>query len=162
MGMICIKSSSWVVQDVLQPIDDWVQKTEQKCKKWPWPLNWICDAVTFLVKVTIWITIHITVEVNKFICTVITGLIGLILYPFAAAIDSLCQKCYAMDWVKYWWLTIPRIEFVSSTPSADPGLTDYTFICHCRKDGDKNLVVTAKNQDEAAEMAKEECAKACG
>ncbi len=163
MALICTTVTTWVNQTVLDQVDTWVSQQEEKCKKKKWwnPATWICWFVTILVKVISWITRTILVPILKTICTVITGILGGILYPFAWAIDSVCQTCNAHQWVELWWLSPTKIKFVKKEESPNnPRHFDYTFICKC-KNGDKKIIVTASNDGEAAQLATVKCKATC-
>ncbi|MBK9632866.1 MAG: hypothetical protein IPO62_17730 [Saprospiraceae bacterium] len=161
MSLICTTVTTWVTQTVLDPVETWVSSQLQQCKNRPWPLNWLCWFVTILVKVIIWVTRYITVPILQTTCTVVTWIIGSIMLPFAAAIDALCLSCNALNWVNLWWITPTVITFVSKHESPNrPGYFDYTFTCNCKK-GKKDIFVTALNDDEAKDLAIEECKKLC-
>lgn len=162
MSLICTTVTTWVDKIVLKPVEKWVAEQQKKCKKWPWPLNWICQFVLVLVKLTIWITVNIIVPITQTTCVVITGVIGGILLPFGAAIDAVCQKCNVFNWINKWWITPTKITFVKMEKSSSvPGANDYTFKCKC-KQGNKEVVVIAVSDIEAQKKAVEACKEACG
>jgi hypothetical protein len=46
----CVETQEWLEEEVWKPVDDWVEKTEEKC---PWydPRRWLCWLVTTFVHV---------------------------------------------------------------------------------------------------------------
>ncbi len=161
MALICTTVTTWVTQTVLDRVDTLVNQQQQECKKWPWPLNWFCKVFWVLVMVTSWVARNILVPILHTTCVVITAILGGILYPFAWAIDAVCQTCNAHQWVELWWLTPTKITFVKREDSINnPGSFDYTFTCNC-KNGKKEIIVTATDDVEAAKLATDECKVAC-
>ncbi|MFZ6719576.1 hypothetical protein [Undibacterium sp. Ji49W] len=162
MSQICHVVTTWITTNVTEPVENWVSQQQKQCKKWPWPLNWICQMVMVLVKVIVWITKAVTTVVTTIVCTVITLVIGIILWIFSTLIDAFCQKCNATAWVKYWFLTLGKIKYISQAPSRTvPGSVDYVFDCGCKRDGGPRITVTATTDDDAAVKAKEACNKLC-
>jgi len=162
MALICTNITTFVLQEVTNPVSTWVEEQQQKCNSYPWPLNWLCWFVTVLVEVIIWVVDHILVPVIKVICMFITFVIGGVLLPFGAAIDALCQKCHAYDWIKDWFIGCAKIEGLTEKPSAtNPDEYDFTFRCNCTCFSNKTISISAKTEEEAFELAKIECEKAC-
>jgi len=164
MAIICDTVTSYIVKDILVPTEKWENQLEKQCKQLPWwnPLKWLCWFVVVLVKVVVWVTQHVTVPIVKSICVVVSGFVGTILLPFAAAYDAVFQtNCYQQILACY--ITPTAIEFVSSVPSAtEPGQMDYTFKCNCSDPAkSQQAQVTAFNDDQAAALVKEKCAKTC-
>lgn len=52
MAAVCKDYKKWVEEQVEKPVEEWVEKTEQKCKKRKWydPRRWLCWLVTTFVK----------------------------------------------------------------------------------------------------------------
>lgn len=65
---VCKDVEDWIEENVEQEI----KKQEQRCKKWPWPLSWLCSLVTFIAKVivTIW------TKIIRVVCEVVTVVIN--------------------------------------------------------------------------------------
>lgn len=161
MALICTTITTWVTQKVFDPIDTWVSQQQNECKNYPWPLNWFCEFVTVFVKIILWVARNILVAIFTVTCVLVTWLIGAILYPFAWAIDSICQTCNAHQWVEVWWLTPTNITFVKRENSVNTlGSFDYIFICNC-KTGKKEIIITATDDVEAAKLATAECKAVC-
>lgn len=151
MPLICTTVMNFVEEEVLEPVHTQVSQQQQKCKNYGWPLNWLCWFVTTLVLVVIWITRTIVVPISTTVCKFVSWT----LLPLAAVIDAICQKCHAMS-----LFFQPAIDHLGTQPSAIPGQYVYTFVCHCPK-GDIKIEVTAANDEEAAQKAKEACAGNC-
>ena len=65
---VCKDVEEWIEENVEQE----VAKQEQRCKKWPWPLSWLCSVVTFIVKV--WVTV--VRKIVRVVCEVINVVIN--------------------------------------------------------------------------------------
>lgn len=75
---ICRNVEDWIETNVVQQ----VRKQERRCKKWPWPLSWLCSLVTFLVDVvvTVWEkVIRVVCDVIVFAWSVVATIINAIL-----------------------------------------------------------------------------------
>lgn len=136
------------------------------CQTWYWVANVVCIVVTWIAKIVCILTVIVTVPICLIfeygVIPLVKGALFGLLAPFAAAIDAVCEKCNAYDWVKALFWSAGKIEFVKAEVSAtEPGQFDYTFVCHCSKKKDVEVLVTAANEDEAAIKAKEACADAC-
>ena len=162
MPLLCKSATTWVTKEIIEPVEQWVDKQEQKCKKYPWwdPRGWFCWFVTVTVKVTVWVTKKIVVPIIQVTCTVVSGFIFLLVAPFAAAIDALFQTSY-YDAVKAALATRSKITFVSKVPSGIGAFDYYNFNCECGDHSNHAITVSASNDDEAAKKARIECAKAC-
>ena len=161
MSMFCRTVTTWVTQVIYNPVNTWVTQQSTQCAKFPWPLNWLCWLVTTVILVVVWIAQNILKPITTVICIVIAGFIGIVLLPFAAAIDAACHKCTALNWVNYWLIMTAQITFVSvSNSTSQPGYFDYAFTCNC-KGGKKDIVVTAMNDADARKLAIAECKRIC-
>lgn len=103
---ICREVEEWITENVEQE----VKKQERRCKKWPWPLSWLCSLVTFIVRVIVTVTkkiVRVVCEVVSFLKNLAAALINLILaIPIWGA----------------WWRTV--INFFVSIASYIIGLAD--------------------------------------
>lgn len=85
MALSCKEQLSKVEEDVLQPIDTWVNEQvekcrNEKCKWWMLCLNkLVCWLVTVLVKVTVWVLTTVVRWVYITVCVVVTLVVGLLL-----------------------------------------------------------------------------------
>src|SRR5947209_17783226 len=144
---ICHTVTELVQQTIIDPVDNWVEEQQKTCSSRPWPLNWFCEFMTILVKVTSWITKHIVVPINKTICIAITGSTYVVLSPFIIAFPKID------DPIKKWLWTRPKIEYLGQTSTGA-----YRFRCNCGE-GAEIITVEAKDDEEAKELAIEECEK---
>lgn len=160
MPKICRTVITWVEEEVLEPIDQWVTQSQQVCQQYPWwdPRGWVCWLVTWLVRITVWITRRILVPISTVVCYFISFVIGGILLPFAAAIGP-----RAYDWVRVWFLNGAFIETGDKVKStSQPGKYDYHFTCNCPNGSTHPIVITIEENDALAlELAKAECKKKC-
>ena len=161
MALICQTVTTYLTSTVLDPVDSWASQQEKKCSSKPWPKNWLCWFVTVLVEITTWVTREILSPITQVICTVVTGIIGGIMWPFSWAVDAVRGTFTAHEWVELWWLTPTKVKFINKEDSkVQIGQFDYTFNCKC-KNGDKEIIVTAKDDTEAAELATIKCKDVC-
>jgi hypothetical protein len=75
-GDICKTYQDRIEQEVWEPIDDWIKKTEQQCEEYDWwsPIGWFCGLVTIVVTVVKWVARIIVTIVFPTICEVINFL----------------------------------------------------------------------------------------
>lgn len=73
MATVCKDVWDWIEQEIQQPIEQWVQRQEQKCKNYPWwdPRGWFCWLVTFFVKVVVLTLIKIGKWISRTVCEVV-------------------------------------------------------------------------------------------
>lgn len=73
MAKICTEYKKWVEEKVEKRIDEWVKKTEEKCKKRKWydPRRWICWLVTTFVKVVRWVVVWVSKWVTYVVCELV-------------------------------------------------------------------------------------------
>ena len=163
MALICTTATTWIIREILNPVDQWVQQQEQRCKRKKWwnPASWFCWLITITVKVVTWITRNILVPIINVICNIITGIIGGLMLPFAAAIDAACSTCNTSNWVKRWWITRTKITFINKIDSPTrPGFSDYNFTCNCNNNRTP-ITVTADSDSLAQSLAIENCNTIC-
>ena len=84
MAESCKQQQERVEETVLQPIDQWVEQQEEKCRNEPciwWMLclnKLVCWVVTALVKVTLWVTTVVVRWVYRIVCTVVSLIVGVL------------------------------------------------------------------------------------
>lgn len=84
MAESCKQQQERIEETVLQPIDKWVQRQEERCQNQP--CNWwmlclnklVCWIATFLVKVTLWVATVVVRWVYRTVCTVVWLVIGVL------------------------------------------------------------------------------------
>ncbi len=78
MAKVCREYKKWVEEKVEKPIEEWVKKTEEKCKKRKWydPRRWICWLVTTFVKVVRWVVVWVGKWVTYIVCELITNVLN--------------------------------------------------------------------------------------
>ncbi len=81
MAQICVESQTWISEKVTKPVDTWANQALTVCSSWPWPFNWLCSVVVFLVRIVTFIVDVIMRLVAAVICVVavILNVLGLIL-----------------------------------------------------------------------------------
>ncbi len=161
MAQFCRTVTTWVTEEVLEPVDSWAAELQQKCEPVWWkPWTWICWLFWVIVRIVIWIVTEILVPITQIVCITITSVIFLVSAPFAAAVDAVFGTS-TYDWFKdVFFASKDQIKFVSKEgPKAD-GTYTYTFICRC-KSGDESISLTATNDQSAADFARGICAQTC-
>lgn len=84
MAESCKQQQERVEESVLQPIDQWVQRQEERCRNEPciwWMLclnKLVCWLATVLVKVVLWVTTVVVRWVYRIVCTVVSLVVGVL------------------------------------------------------------------------------------
>lgn len=66
---MCVAQLVPITIAVLKAVTGWVRKRVKKCKKWPWPLNWLCSFFWVLVLAVVgFVVILITVFITIYVC----------------------------------------------------------------------------------------------
>lgn len=77
---VCTTTTEWIRANVSKPIEEWEERSEEKCKKqseWnPWNLR--CFLVAYLVRVIRWVVISVVGAVISMVCRLITLTLGII------------------------------------------------------------------------------------
>ena len=91
MSQLCTEFQTWVEEDIEKPIDVWVEKKveqckKKKCRKWCLCCNkWFCWIQTIFVTVVRWIV----VTVIKWVVRVVCEIVSVLLDAFAGIISLL-------------------------------------------------------------------------
>ncbi len=81
---VCREISRWVTENVQRPLEEWVERTERRCREQPcnwWCLccnKWFCFLVTFFVRVVVWVTVTVTKLVTEVVCTIIAIVLDIV------------------------------------------------------------------------------------
>jgi hypothetical protein len=77
---VCTTTTEWIRENISKPIEEWEERTKEKCKKRSWwnPLKWLCYLVTYLVKVIRWVVISVVRAVVSTVCRLIVAVLGII------------------------------------------------------------------------------------
>jgi hypothetical protein len=80
MAIECVEVQEWIEEEISKPVEEWVEKTEEKCKKRKWydPRRWICWLVTTLVKIVRWVVVKVGKWVVRTVCKVVAAILGLL------------------------------------------------------------------------------------
>jgi hypothetical protein len=80
MATICKDVQEWIEEQVWKPVDDWIERTEEKCEEYDWwnPIGWFCWLVTIIVKIVRWILAPIFTLVLRLVCEVVNFLVNLV------------------------------------------------------------------------------------
>jgi hypothetical protein len=79
MELVCTEATEWVEEEVSQPVEEWEERQEERCKEYPWydPRGWVCWFVTVLVKIVRWVTVTVGKWVVRTVCKFVTTAIQL-------------------------------------------------------------------------------------
>jgi len=99
MARVCEQVREWVEEEVSKPVEEWEERTEEKCKKRKWydPRRWVCWLVTTLVKVVRWVVVTVGKWVIRTICTVVSTVIDTLRQVFSGLWDVLAG-IFTLDW----------------------------------------------------------------
>lgn len=78
MATECIEVQEWIEEEIYRPVDEWVEKTENKCKKrsrWN-PLRWLCQLVTKLVQIVVWVVTKALKLLVRTVCKIVGALVS--------------------------------------------------------------------------------------
>ena len=123
MAIECVEQQEWIEEKVSKPIEEWVEKQEEKCKKRPWwdPRRWLCTIVTTFVKVVRWVIVNVGKWVVRTVCKVVGTTITAI-RDILTGVWDIFYSIYKGDWwgilhallkivatALHWLLTMVRI-----------------------------------------------------
>ena len=97
MKLECTQIGEWVEEEVSKPVTEWVEKTEEVCKNWPWPLNWLCKLVTTLVEVIVWVVEKVWKWVTRTVCKIVGAIIHLVVEVLTGLWDVIVG-IFTLDW----------------------------------------------------------------
>lgn len=97
MAIECVEIQEWIEEEVTKPVEEWVERQEERCKNWPWPLNWACKVVTTLVKVVTWVTEIVGKWVTRTVCKLVGAIISLIV-DIATGLWDVVAGIFTLDW----------------------------------------------------------------
>lgn len=77
---ICREIQETIEEKVWKPVDEWVEKTEQRCKEYDWwdPRGWVCWLVTIFVKVVKWVLDVIVRTFGRVVCEVLVFVLNVV------------------------------------------------------------------------------------
>ena len=77
---ICREIQETIEEKVWKPVDDWVERTEQRCKEYDWwdPRGWFCWLVTIVVKIVKWVLDVIVRTIFRVVCEVLVFALNLV------------------------------------------------------------------------------------
>lgn len=99
MATECVETQEWIEEEVSRPVEEWVEKTEEKCKKRPWwhPLRWLCWLVTTFVKIVRWVIVKVGKWVVRTICKIVTTIVDLVTGILSGLWDVIVG-IFTLDW----------------------------------------------------------------
>ena len=75
---VCRDVEEWITEN----IEKEVEKQENRCQKWPWPLSWLCSLVTFIVKVIVVVVtkvVRVVCEIVNVVLNVVAAVVNFVL-----------------------------------------------------------------------------------
>lgn len=99
MATECVETQEWIEEEVSKPVEEWVEKTEEKCKKRPWwhPLRWLCWLVTTFVKIVRWVIVKVGKWVVRTVCKIVSTVIDLVTGILSGLWDVVVG-IFTLDW----------------------------------------------------------------
>lgn len=99
MAIECVETQEWIEEEISKPVEEWVEQTEEKCKKRPWwhPLRWLCWLVTTVVKVIRWIVVKVGKWVVRTVCKLVSAVLGFI-RDFLVGLWDVIAGIFTLDW----------------------------------------------------------------
>lgn len=99
MAIECVEQQEWIEEEISKPVDEWVEKTEKKCKKRHWydPRRWLCWLVTTLVKVVVWVIVKVGKWVVRTVCKVVGAVVNFI-RDFFTGLWDVIVGIFTLDW----------------------------------------------------------------
>ena len=114
-ALICETLTTWVEEEILEPVDTWVTEVHQECKELPWwnPLRWFCWLVFAIVKVIVWVIKTIEVAVFETICTLVLFPISWVINIIVIVIDSIFQTNISAWIVRWFYPRFKKCELIN-------------------------------------------------
>ena len=102
MAIECVEQQEWIEEEISKPVDEWVENTQQKCKKRHWydPRSWFCWLVTTLVKVIVWVVVKVGKWVVRTVCKVV-GTIVDFFGDFFKGLWDMIVGIFTLDWRRF-------------------------------------------------------------
>ncbi len=99
MAIECVEQQEWIEEEISKPADEWVEKTEKKCKKRHWydPRRWLCWLVTTFVKVVVWVIVKVGKWVVRTVCKVVGAVVNFI-RDFFTGLWDVIVGIFTLDW----------------------------------------------------------------
>jgi hypothetical protein len=95
---VCTTTTEWIREEISKPIEEWEQRTKEKCKKRSWwnPLKWLCWLVYYTVKVIRWVVVTVVRAVVSTVCRIVTAILGF-LWDLLLFLGLLLQALFTWD-----------------------------------------------------------------
>lgn len=101
MAVECVSVQEWIEEEISKPVDAWVEKTQEKCKKRHWydPRSWFCWLVTTLVKAVVWVVVKVGRWAVRTVCKIVGALLGF-LRDFFTGLWNFLAGVFTWDWCR--------------------------------------------------------------
>ncbi|KAF0192790.1 MAG: hypothetical protein FD165_560 [Gammaproteobacteria bacterium] len=99
MAIECVETQEWIEEEISKPVEEWVEKTEEKCKKRKWydPRRWLCWLVTTFVKVVRWVVVKVGKWVVRTVCKIVGAVLGFV-RDFFTGLWDVIAGIFTLDW----------------------------------------------------------------
>jgi hypothetical protein len=99
MATECVEQQEWIEENISKPVDQWVDKTEKKCKQRHWydPRGWFCWLVTTLIKVVVWVVVKVGKWVVRTVCKVVGAIVDFVVNVVKGLFDFFAG-IFTLDW----------------------------------------------------------------
>lgn len=80
MKQKCDQVQRWIEEQVSQPVEQWTAQIERSCRDLPWwnPVRWLCELVTILVKVVVWVVVTVGKWAVVTVCQTVTVITAIV------------------------------------------------------------------------------------
>jgi hypothetical protein len=99
MAIECVKTQEWVEEEISKPIEEWEERTEEKCEDLPWydPRGWVCWLVTTFVKVVRWVVVKVGKWVIRTVCKGLSAILAFV-RDFVSGLWDVVAGIFTLDW----------------------------------------------------------------
>ncbi|MGH2667235.1 hypothetical protein [Flavobacterium sp.] len=142
---ICREISRWITENVQQPVENWVNREERRCREEPcnwWCLccnKWFCWIVVVAVLVVTWIIVTITKLITEVVCTIVglvLDLVGFVINLILSIpiIGGILRTI--INWItEIVWRIIGLPDFIASLAGIRPLKKMYVKLIILNRDG---------------------------
>ncbi|WP_420146498.1 hypothetical protein [Spirosoma sp.] len=99
MALVCTQIGEWIQEKVTREVEEWIEKTEEVCEDWPWPVNWLCNFVTTFLKVITYVVDFVARWVGQTVCKIVVTLADVVSDVFTGVIGIL-GGIVTLKWAK--------------------------------------------------------------
>jgi glycerophosphoryl diester phosphodiesterase len=113
---VCEPVEEWIEERIEKPVTHWIRKQEQRCQKWPWPLDWLCKLVVEVVKVVERVVKFVRTKVVRQICHLVELVVQLVVGLASLAWQIVKLIVHPVRALRNIW-DIVRLTFAGNCPN---------------------------------------------